>query len=179
MNRTALVVAILLALGLAGYVWYVKTSDAEEGQVLLHEPVLLIPREQVVELEIVRQGGLEASLRHGEDGWETVSGPPGVDPERVPDVLYNWSLVRAVDRIEDPEAASSYGLDPASLHIRCVSREGTSAVLDLGNEAPMGGEFYAELDERPDLYLVDVGAINLLAEVDVMLGLAEDPDYGQ
>jgi hypothetical protein len=92
----------------------------------------------VTSLALEPRGGAATRVERTGAGWRVTSPVAGVaSPEAVLDLLDRLAEIRVRARLPaDPAALPSRGLDPPLARVIVVGKDGTPAVLDLGDETP-------------------------------------------
>ena len=174
MNRRVLLAALLILAGLLVYAWFAVQKDArklaerwQEG-----ERVFSVARESIDSVEIEGRGR-HLRFRRGAEGWEALGGEGAEVTEQVPEVLYDWSLLRFLVYVdEEPENLSNYGLDPPRYRLEATAEGGGHHTLALGEDSTLATALgaYALVDDRPQVVLLEAGVWALIDEIDLALG---------
>ena len=154
-QTTAVLAAILIALGAFYYVYEVRLgperekTEGRKGRVFTVEPA------DVTELEIKRTDSTVKLKREG-DGWQILA-PVNARGDRGPIDETVTSIVTArMDReIEaDPKSLGDFGLDKPAAEITLRLKDGKQAGLVLGAKSPTGVWVYAREAGKPAVFVV-------------------------
>jgi hypothetical protein len=154
-QTTAVLAAILIALGAFYYVYEVRMgperekTEGRKGRVFAVEPA------DVTELEIKRTDSTVKLKREG-DGWQILA-PVNARGDRGPIDETVTSIVTArMDReIEaDPKSLGDFGLDRPAAEITLRLKDGKQAGLVLGAKSPTGVWVYAREAGKPAVFVV-------------------------
>src|SRR2546427_274648 len=154
-QTTAVLAAILIALGAFYYVYEVRLgperekTEGRKGRVFAVEPA------DVTELEIKRPDATVTLKREG-DGWQILA-PVNARGDRGPIDETVTSIVTArMDReIEaDPKSLGDFGLDKPTAEITVRLKDGKQAGLVLGAKSPTGVWVYAREAGKPAVFVV-------------------------
>ena len=154
-QTTAVLAAILIALGAFYYVYEVRMgperekTEGRKGRVFTVEPA------DVTELEIKRTDSTVKLKREG-DGWQILA-PVNARGDRGPIDETVTSIVTArMDReIEaDPKSLGDFGLDRPAAEITLRLKDGKQAGLVLGAKSPTGVWVYAREAGKPAVFVV-------------------------
>jgi hypothetical protein len=180
MSRRTLILALLVLLALAVYAWISlrQEEQARAGRFEQGDRVFSAARESLESLELGGPDGRRAEFRRGEGGWEAVGAGAEVPADRVPEVLYAWSMVRFLIYVEEePGDLSPYGLEPPRYRLAATSRDGVRHALTIGSDSTLSTALgtYARVDDIPAVVVLDVAIWSLIEELEVAFGLAEAP----
>jgi hypothetical protein len=154
-QTTAVLAAILIALGAFYYVYEVRMgperekTEGRKGRVFTVEPA------DVTELEIKRTDST-VKLKRESDGWQILA-PVNARGDRGPIDETVTSIVTArMDReIEaDPKSLGDFGLDRPAAEITLRLKDGKQAGLVLGAKSPTGVWVYAREAGKPAVFVV-------------------------
>lgn len=154
-QTTAVLAAILIALGAFYYVYEVRLgperekTEGRKGRVFTAEPA------DVAELEIKRIDSTVKLKREG-DGWQilapvTARGDRGPIDETVTSVVTARSD-REIDA--DPKSLADFGLDKPAAEITARLKDGKQLGLILGAKSPTGVWVYAREAGKPAVFVV-------------------------
>jgi hypothetical protein len=152
--RTRIVAAAGVLALVGGVAWFVLEQEArraerERGQALLLE----FDERAVVALTLTNRGE-EWRFERRPHGWRVVRPvEDAADDVAVHELLAATRKTEVRDVIEQPEALSAYGLDPATSVLR-IEGAGT-AVLHVGNLTPPADAMYVRVEDRPGVLVVD------------------------
>src|SRR5437899_911663 len=154
-QTTAVLAAILIALGAFYYVYEVRLgperekTEGRKGRVFALEPA------DVAEVEIKRTDATVKLKREG-DGWQILA-PVNARGDRGPIDETVTSIVTArMDReIEaDPKSLGDFGLDRPAAEVTLRLKDGKQVGLVLGAKSPTGVWVYAREAGKPAVFVV-------------------------
>jgi len=154
-QTTAVLAAILIALGAFYYVYEVRLgperekTEGRKGRVFTVEPA------DVAEVDIKRADSIVKLKREG-DGWQILE-PVKARGDRGPVDETVTSIVTArMDReIEaDPKALGDFGLDRPAVEVTLRLKDGKQIGLTLGAKSPTGVWVYAREAGKPAIFVV-------------------------
>src|SRR4030095_14392686 len=154
-QTTAVLAAILIALGAFYYVYEVRMgperekTEGRKGRVFAVEPA------DVTELEIKRTDSTVKLKREG-DGWQILA-PAHARRERgaVDETVTSVVTARMDREIEaDPKSLGDFGLDRPAAEITLRLKDGKQAGLVLGAKSPTGVWVYAREAGKPAVFVV-------------------------
>jgi hypothetical protein len=142
---TALAAAVLAALVMAARLG-VEDPDERARRARAEEArVLDVPAAGVVGVE-VSLGPEAIRLRRDADGWRMLAPEEGpADGAAVDALLERLRGLRRRAGVAAGRDPAVYGLAPPRGHVLLTLSGGRTAALDLGDDAPVGGAFYARL----------------------------------
>ena len=154
-QTTAVLAAILIALGAFYYVYEIRLGperekvESRKGRVFTLEPA------DVTEVEIKRADSTVKLKREG-DGWQ-IQAPVNARGDRgaVDETVTSVVTARMDREIEaDPKALGDYGLDKPASEITLRLKDGKQAGLILGAKSPTGVWVYAREAGKPAVFVV-------------------------
>ena len=154
-QTTAVLAAILIALGAFYYVYEIRLGperekvESRKGRVFTMEPA------DVTEVEIKRADSTVKLKREG-DGWQ-IQAPVNARGDRgaVDETVTSIVTARMDREIEaDPKALGDYGLDKPASEITLRLKDGKQAGLILGAKSPTGVWVYAREAGKPAVFVV-------------------------
>jgi Domain of unknown function (DUF4340) len=83
------------------------------------------------------------------------------DPDRVTTLVNAMDVIKVQNTIAKPEAASTYGLDPAREILTCRLREGSSYTLSVGSPSFDGSGYYARKGGDNRVYVISSVEVQL------------------
>lgn len=147
----------LAALVLGGAWWALfREGGAEREPAAQRERLYAVAQDAITSIAVRTPDG-EASFLRGADGaWTFDMDPPlPVNPDRwggVTLLLTGPEVERALDAPSDP---GEFGLDAPSAVARVGLADGGAVVVRLGNRTPDGRNFYAQVEGRDAVALVN------------------------
>jgi len=162
---------VVLAAGL--YLWQqgVETSDATATPT---PQVFVLPGINSTDIQSLvyeRAGGERLVLEKTTDaGWLlTDDANQNVNEANMENVLRQLSDLTALSSLAEPPAAEVIGLSPPAYTIHIRDRQGSEAVLQIGDETPTASGYYVQVERQ--VYVVAKFA------VDTLLKPLTDPQY--
>jgi hypothetical protein len=154
-QTTAVLAAILIALGAFYYVYEVRMgperekTEGRKGRVFAVEPA------DVTELEIKRTDSTVKLKREG-DGWQILAPVNARGDRGTIDEMVTSIVTARMDReIEaDPKSLGDFGLDRPAAEITLRLKDGKQAGLVLGAKSPTGVWVYAREAGKPAVFVV-------------------------
>ena len=162
-------VLLLLLLALGGFVYaYEFQGPGGEVKAQAQEAVVFALNESDITTIQVRDGDKSVALAKGDaDTWRLTS-PTEIDADAwtVTTILWRLAALNAdrllAPKIDDPAA---YGLDKPSLELRMGLAGGSTEVLYLGSENPLGTGSYARKEGSDNLYLINAALVTDLRKL--------------
>ncbi len=154
-QTTAVLAAILIALGAFYYVYEVRLGpdrekiEGRKGRVFAAEPA------DVTEVEIKRTDSTVKLKREG-DGWQILE-PVNARGDRGPidETVTSVTTARMDREIEaDPKALGDFGLDRPAAEVTLRLKDGKHIGLALGAKSPTGVWVYARETGKPAVFVV-------------------------
>ncbi len=139
-----LIFAILLA--------WVLTQ--ERGRAPEKGEIFRLPPEQITKLEISHDDEQLVLEREGKQWYLTKPVRSLADNDKISSMLKSLVQVKPGKREGVDLTNPDYGLDRPVLTVTFHTRSGKGTTLKLGGNAPVGGEYFATITGRPELYLV-------------------------
>jgi hypothetical protein len=163
--------ALLAALVAAALLGVERPDEAGRTRREAGTRALSFRPDDVAALTIHPRGGVAARIERSGPGWRLTS-PAAAEasPAAVLGLLDRLSGIRVRSRLPaDPAALSSRGLDPPLSRVTFLGKDGSSAVLDLGDETPFDRNRFGRVGAEI-LVLEDVPAAALDPAPDRLLG---------
>src|SRR3989449_4467228 len=154
-QTTAVLAAILIALGVFYYVYEVRLGPEREKTEGRKGRVFAVEAADVIEVEIKRPDSTVKAKRDG-DGWQLLE-PVKARGDRTPiDETVNSVVTARMDReIEaNPKAPGDFGLDKAAAEVTLRLKDGKQIGLTLGAKSPTGVWVYARETGKPAVFVV-------------------------
>src|SRR5499425_2567739 len=154
-QTTAVLAAILIALGAFYYVYEVRLgperekAEGRKGRVFTVEPA------DVVEVELKRADNTVKLRREG-DGWQLLAPVSARGDRGAVDETVTSIVTARMDReIEaDPKALGDFGLDRPAAEATLRLKDGKQLGLILGAKSPTGVWVYARERDKPAVFVV-------------------------
>jgi len=153
-------VLLLVTVGLGAFIslYEIKQPGTEERK-RKSIRVLDLPQETITALEIdVPNAAL--SLRNQDGVWRLEPDGARADAAMVRQIL-SYSSGYTAERALEPEDLGAYGLEPPLGTIVFTAADGLTTTLRIGEPTPVGGNRYAMVEGRPDVYIVTAGLFDL------------------
>lgn len=168
MRKFVILAIVVVALGAAVFVLRQRDDvTAREGR---RAARLLDFDERKVTGFVLTTGGTDWKFVKGDSGWRIV--------EPIDDVAYGLAIddfmsatetVPVQRTIDDPEALSAYGLDPA---VSTVRFDGVDATLHIGDMPPSRDGVFARIEGRPGVLFLD-----MVEQIEPLLTLPDPDNY--
>lgn len=155
---TSLVLAVLVLLGLGGYIykyeWGQPVPSSEEDK---EKVFAAVEADSIEEVRIAPAGGEPSRLVKAEGGWQLVEPAKAeADASEISAVTSNLSSLevqRVVD--ENPAKLAEYGLEPPRVDVAFrLKNEKDFRHLLIGEKTPTGGDLYAKIQNEKKVFLV-------------------------
>src|SRR5262245_42352163 len=154
-QSTAILAAILVALGAFYYVYEIRLgperekTEGRKGRLFTAEPA------DVTEVDIKRPDGV-VKLKRDADGWQILEPVKGRGDRGAVDETATSIVTARMDReIEAaPKAHADFGLDKPVAEITAKLKDGKALGLLLGAKSPTGVWVYAREADKPAVFVV-------------------------
>ncbi|HKQ98491.1 MAG TPA: DUF4340 domain-containing protein [Candidatus Polarisedimenticolia bacterium] len=154
--RAGPIAAILLLAGLGVYVWRSEFHGSAEKQKAeeTRDRALPFDRAALKAFTLTNAGTSIRLQKEGED-W-TITDPKvgAADKEAVEGVLSSLEFARIERRLGADADRKSFGLDPAPMQVSVETGDGATRTVLLGETNPIGGAYYAVLEDGKEVALV-------------------------
>ncbi|MBC7927020.1 MAG: DUF4340 domain-containing protein [Bryobacteraceae bacterium] len=165
--RGLLVGAVILA-ALGGAVWWSETKNKQDDTAKSDKEapkIVTLKEDEVTRVEIRRREAEPVILQRGKDGW-SMTVPTGTGSKSVrPDNESATSLVSSLagltsDRVVEEKAAdlTSFGLNAPAVQVAVLSKDNKSKVIQIGDETPTAGGYYAKVEGDPRVFSLSSAA---------------------
>ncbi len=125
----------------------------ERGRVPEKGEIFRLPPEQICKLEI-SHGDEQIVLQREGKKWYLTKPVRGLaDNEKVDSMLQSLVQSKPGKREGIDLTSPDYGLDKPILTVTFHTKTGQTTTIKLGSKAPTGGEYFATISGRPELYL--------------------------
>lgn len=152
-----LLIALVVALGLGAYVYFIEIQGEEKRQKDkdASERVLRVTKDDIASVTLDSRGSRVSLAREGEE-WKirepVVTAPDREAVDRLLDALPDIRTTRELGEVAD---LSAYQLENPPLRVKIgTSSSKTPPSLSVGDDAPTGGGAYARLDDSKKVLLV-------------------------
>lgn len=169
-RRTGLII-LLVIFGVLGLLTFLQ--QRQEPQVVV--PTGAVPFYRVFpDLAVLDIGGIRVrspendqsfTLARGEDGtWQAPGSEGTLDTEIASDIARTMALLPYIAIVTAADADTTlYGFQPEGiLSLEIALSDGTNHVVAIGYRTPTETGYYAFVDERPELYILDRAPIDYL-----------------
>jgi hypothetical protein len=163
MSTRGLLASVVLLAALAGIVWWSVTNDRQDdagGKGSKDNPKLVsVKDEDVTKLEIQRRDGESVVLQRDKNGWAMQS-PKAVhtDTEAVAGVVSTMTGLTWDRLVEDKGGdPGQFGLSQPALQVSVTGKDGKRTTLQVGDDTPAGGAWFAKLDGDPRIFSISGG----------------------
>ena len=154
--RAGPIAAVLLLAGLGIYAWRTEFHDAE-GRKKAEETkdrALPFDRAALTAFTVTNEGRSIRVQKEGEDWTITEPAVGAADRESVEGVLSSLEFARVERRLGADVDRKEFGLDPAPMKVAIEAAGGAERSLLLGQTHPIGGAYYAVLEDGREVGLV-------------------------
>jgi len=159
-------VALVLLAALAGAFWWSETKDPKSddptgkgGSSKDNPKLLTLKDDDVTRVAIRRTGSEPVTLSRTKDGW-TMQAPKPVrtDADAVNGVVSTMTGLTWERLVEDKAAnLAPFGLATPALQVSVTGKDNKTTTLQIGEDTPTGGAWYAKLDGDPRVFSISGG----------------------
>jgi hypothetical protein len=158
MRTKGLLIASAVLAVLAGAVWWSnRHPKTEDGEKTASPKLLELKQDDITRIEIVRSGTETTRVEKGAGGVWRITSPeplPG-DKDAISSLVSSAASVNADKVVEEkPEDLAIFGLKEPRTRVVITLKDGKTRTLLLGDDAPVGGGGYAQVDGDPKVYLL-------------------------
>lgn len=158
MRARGLLIASAVLAVLAGLLWWSNRQQGKEGPTKDSSPKLLeLKQDEITRIEILRPGSETTRVEKGADGvWRiTAPEPLPADKDAISSLVSSAATLNADKVVEEkPEDLSVFGLKEPHARVVITLKDGKSRTVLLGDDAPVGGGGFAQVDGDPKVYLL-------------------------
>lgn len=154
--RAGPIAAVLLLAGLGVYAWRSEFQGSAEKQKAEESKDRALPFDRAtLKAFTLTNGGRPIRVQKEGDGW-TITEPRvgAADKEAVEGVLSSLEFARIERRLGTEADRKSFGLDPPPMQVSVEIGDGAPRTLLLGETNPIGGAYYAVLEDGREVALV-------------------------
>ena len=147
--RPGPVAALVLLAGLGGYAYFKDYRGADERQ-KAEESKDKAFRFERADLTAIALSGKNGAIRLEKKGEEWALAQPiaaAADKDAIEGVISSLEMAKIDRRLGPSTDLKTYALDPPSGHIAIETKSGTQT-LAVGDQAPLGGAWYALVDGK-------------------------------
>ncbi len=158
MRTKGLLIASAVLAMLAGAVWWSnRHPKTEEAEKKASPKLLELKQDDITRIEIQRPGSETTRVEKGSDGVWRITSPeplPG-DKDAISSLVSSAASVNADKVVEEkPEDLAVFGLKEPRARVVITLKDGKTRTLLLGDDAPVGGGGYAQVDGDIQVYLL-------------------------
>lgn len=164
MSMRGLLAGLVILAALAGAVWWSETKDPKKDDATAKggkdSPKLLsVKDDDVQRVEIRRAGAPTITLNRTKDGWTMQSPKPvRTDAEAVNGVVSTMTGLTWDHLVEEKASdLAAFGLATPALQVSVTGKDSKSTTLQIGDDTPAGGAWYAKLDGDPRVFSISGG----------------------
>ncbi|MGQ9916132.1 MAG: DUF4340 domain-containing protein [Bryobacteraceae bacterium] len=158
MRPKGLLIASAVLAVLAGLVWWSNRQQGKESPAKDSSPKLLeLKQDDITQIEIIRPGSETTRVEKGADGVWRITAPeplPG-DKDAISSLVSSAATLNADKVVEEkPEDLAVFGLKEPHARVVITLKDGKTRTVLLGDDAPVGGGGFAQVDGDPKVYLL-------------------------
>jgi hypothetical protein len=159
MNTKGLTAAAILLAALAGLLWWSNREKAKEAAAPpkdANPKIVALTEADITKLQLKRKDEQPVVVQNTNGKW-AITEPQkyGADQDTAKSLVSSAASVTS-DRVVDdkPTDLKQYGLDNPNFELDITQKNGKTAKLLLGDDAPSGSSTYARLEGDPKVYTV-------------------------
>jgi ribosomal protein L12E/L44/L45/RPP1/RPP2 len=159
MRIKGLLVAALVLAALSGALyWSNRKQKAEESKPAAETPkIVKMEANDVQKVELKRKDGQVVVVERGRDNQWTITAPKPLRADQettgsLVSTLASLSSDKVVD--EKPADLSQFGFNTPSLEVTITKKDGKTAKILVGDDAPTGGGAFVKTTDDPKVYTV-------------------------
>lgn len=157
MRPKGLLIAAAVLAVLAAAVWWTNRNKKEDTETKKAPELWAVSQDDIVSVEVARRGSERTRVEKGPDGLWRVTSPeplPG-DRDAISSFVSSAAKIEADKVIEEkPEDLAAFGLKEPYARVTVTLKDGKTRTLLLGDDAPVGGGAFAQLEGDPKVYLL-------------------------
>jgi len=157
MRPKGLLIATAVLAALAAAVWWSSRQKKEEPEGPSSPKLLSLRQDEITKIEILRREGETTRIEKGSDGaWRiTAPEPLAADRSAVESLVSSAAALNADKAVEEkPEDLAVFGLKEPHARVVITLKDGKTRTVLLGDDAPVGGGGFAQVDGDPKVYLL-------------------------
>lgn len=157
MRPKGLLIATAVLAALAAAVWWSNRQKKEEPESPSSPKLLSLRQDEITKIEILRREGETTRIEKGGDGaWRiTAPEPLAADRSAVESLVSSAAALNADKVVEEkPEDLAVFGLKEPHARVVITLKDGKTRTVLLGDDAPVGGGGFAQVDGDPKVYLL-------------------------
>lgn len=158
-----LLIAMILLLGV--YFWLVKHNDKKDSQSDTadeNQAIVSLDKDSIKSIYFKNQDYEMTLVLNSKGVWEDKN-----DPDFPVNQTYAGNMQSAFTDItpttiltEGIDDLSAFGLDKPVITATAATEDGTETTLTMGNETPLGSEYYAMLKGKNEVYVIGTSIYN-------------------
>ena len=151
-------VLLVVALGLAAYIYFVESGRPPGGTPEPRETVFDFESDDITRLSVTAESGERTVLEKTDDRWQLVE--PFAGAVAVTEVvalassLTTLEIQRVVAEPEEAPDLTAFGLAEPRIEVGVTTTTGTDARLQIGERTPTGGDLYATVAGSNRVFLI-------------------------
>ncbi len=157
MKPVRLLIALVVALGLGGAIWWGEKHPPQPKSETKTEKVIATEQDKVQKIRITKTGGETLAVEKSDDGKWRITQPKAyrADESSVNSMASTLAALNADQVVQEKNTDwKSFGLEPGAVHVEVALKDGKQYKLTLGDEAPTAYGVYARLEGDPRLFTV-------------------------
>ncbi len=157
MRPKGLLIATAVLAALAGAVWWSNRHRKEEPESKPELKLLSLKEDEITKIEILRREGESTRIEKDSSGtWRiTAPEPMAADRSAIDSLVSSAATLNADKAVEEkPADLAQFGLKEPYARVVITLRDGKSRTVLLGDDAPVGGGGFAQVDGDPKVYLL-------------------------
>ena len=152
----SLIVLLVVAAGLGGYVYYLSQQDPTAADAK-DKAFAAVESDTIEEIRIKAGDGATSTVRKNGDRWALVEPVAGdADQSDVNSIASNLATID-IQRVVDENASDlkQFGLEPARIEVEFKTKgQAQPRTIMFGQKTPTGGDLYARLPDSRRVFLV-------------------------
>lgn len=157
MRPKGLLIATAVLAALAAAVWWSNRHKKEEPESPKQPKLLSLKQDDITKIEILRREGETTRIEKGSDGvWRITAPEPLAADRSAIDSLVSSAATLNADKVveEKPQDLAVFGLKEPHARVVITLKDGRTRTVLLGDDAPVGGGGFAQVDGDPRVYLL-------------------------
>lgn len=157
MRPKGLLIATAVLAALAAAVWWSNRQKKDQPESPAQPKLLSLKQDEITKIEILRREGETTRIEKGSDGaWRITAPEPLAADRSAIDSLVSSAATLNADKVveEKPQDLAVFGLKEPQARVVITLKDGKTRTVLLGDDAPVGGGGYAQVDGDPKVYLL-------------------------
>jgi hypothetical protein len=157
MRPKGLLIATAVLAALAAAVWWSNRQKKEEPESPSSPKLLSLKQDEITKIEILRREGETTRIEKGGDGAWKITAPEALAADRsAVESLVSSAAALNADKVveEKPADLAVFGLQEPRARVMITLKDGKTRSVLLGDDAPVGGGGFAQVDGDPKVYLL-------------------------